>query len=196
MFAVLLLLSACATISMLHIISPRHSLIPEAAKEIIPPPKELGSSIKTGSPPVRLEITRLSVNAPVIAVGLTSDNAMDIDKEDISKTAWYRFGPKPGENGSAVIAGHYGWRDGQGSVFNNLHTLQPGDKILIYDEESLVYTFVVREVRRYNLNADTMEVFRSNDGKAHLNLITCDGSWNQSDQTYSDRLVVFSDIAT
>ena len=31
-----------------------------------------------------------------------------------------------------------------------------------------------------------------NDGN-HLNLITCDGEWNEDQKTFSKRLVVFSD---
>lgn len=145
-------------------------------------------------PPVRLVIEKLSLDVSIAAVGLAGDNTMDIDKEDTRNTAWYKLGPKPGEVGSAVIAGHYGWKGGHGSVFNDLHTLRPGDKISVDDEKGATFTFTVRETRRYKFDADTREVFQSNDGVAHLNLITCDGMWDQSRQTYSDRLVVFSDI--
>jgi hypothetical protein len=36
-------------------------------------------------------------------------------------------------------------------------------------------------------------VFASNDGGAHLNLITCAGEWNKGKKSYSERLVVFAD---
>lgn len=188
-----MLFTICLTISSLHVIFPRHSTVPKIIVTSIPPPKKGEAVPITYSPPVRLEVAKLSISALVAAVGLTQDNAMDIDK-DISKTAWYKLGPKPGEKGSAVIAGHYGWINGQGSVFNDLHTLQPGDKITVYDEKGLAINFIVREIRKYSLDADTTEVFRSIDNKAHLNLITCEGSWDRSRQTYSDRLVVFSDL--
>jgi LPXTG-site transpeptidase (sortase) family protein len=118
---------------------------------------------------------------------------MDID-EDIAKTAWYKLGPKPGEKGSAVIAGHYGRKDGQESVFSNLHSLQRGDTVSVYDDKGVGLDFIVKEIRKYNFDADATEVFRSSDGKAHLNLITCDGPWNNALRTYSDRLVVFTDL--
>ena len=108
--------------------------------------------------------------------------------------AWYKFGPKPGEKGSAVIAGHYGWKDGKGSIFNNIHTLDPGDEITIYDEKNHLISFIVSKTQKYALSDDTTKVFKSDDGRAHLNLITCDGQWDPSRHTYADRLVVFSDL--
>jgi len=158
-------------------------------------PKKIAAPETIYSPPVRLEIPKISVSAPVVPVGLTSDNAMDIG-QDITKTAWYKFGPKPGEKGSAVIAGHYGWLNEQGAIFNNLHTLQPGDGITVYDEKGQAVNFVVREIRKYDLNSDASDVFKDTDQKAHLNLITCGGLWDYFHQTYSDRLIVFTDLET
>lgn len=192
---VLSLLSACLTLSVLHVTYPRSIAAPNIVVPQVSPPKKVFNSETVYSVPVRLEITKLSVDAPVIAAGLAQDNAMDIG-DDPAKTAWYKLGPKPGEKGNAVIAGHYGWIDGRGSVFNGLHTLQPGDKITAYDEKGLAIKFTVREVRSYGLDADATEVFRSTDEKSHLNLITCGGRWDYPRQTYSDRLVVFSDLET
>ena len=43
-------------------------------------------------------------------VGLTPGGAMDVPKGP-SDVAWFDLGPRPGEVGSAVIAGHEGWKD-------------------------------------------------------------------------------------
>ena len=142
--------------------------------------------------PIRLRIPIIKIDAVINYVGLTSDGTMDIAK-DPDKVAWYEFGPRPGENGSAVIAGHYGWIGDKGSVFNDLHTLKKGDEVSVIDVKGNNIVFVVRESRKYDPNADATIVFKSNDGKAHLNLITCEGVWIESQKTYSDRLVVFTD---
>ena len=184
-----------AAISLLFVVSPKSSSDSQVTKMEIHPPRQAAvSSGATYSPPVGLAIAKLSIDTLVKPVGLAADNSMDIDKNDTVNTAWYNLGPKPGEAGSAVIAGHYGWKEGRGSVFNNLHTLQKGDVISVTNEQGAIIHFIVRETRRYSFDADTTEVFRSNDGIAHLNLITCDGAWDQSRQTYKDRLVVFSDM--
>lgn len=142
--------------------------------------------------PLRLSIPSIQVDAAVTPVGLTSDGAMDI-KKNPSEVAWYNLGPRPGSVGSAVIAGHYGWENGRGSVFNELHTLKAGDIISTQDDKAAIVSFKVREIQSFDPNADATSIFRSDDGRAHLNLITCEGIWSSPLQTYSQRLVVFSD---
>lgn len=149
------------------------------------------STINIGLP-IRLKIPIINIDAAIAYVGLNSDGAMDI-KKDPTQVAWYQLGPRPGENGSAVIAGHYGWADGKGSVFNNLHSLNKGDKLSIIDNKGVSVIFVVRESRKYDPDADASSVFESSDGKSHLNLVTCNGTWINSKNTYSERLVVFTD---
>jgi len=117
---------------------------------------------------------------------------MDVPKEQ-ANVAWFELGPRPGDEGSAVIAGHYGSQSRRESVFDNLHKLHKGDKIYIEDDKGNIISFVVRESRRYNPGADASEVFNLNDGKSYLNLVTCEGVWDEVSQTYSKRLVVFTE---
>lgn len=143
--------------------------------------------------PARLKIPRIGVDAALQYVGLTQTGAMDVPKGP-TDAAWFESGPRPGESGSAVIAGHYGhWKNGGGSVFDKLHTLEAGDTIFIEDEKGAITTFVVRESLLYDPKADTSDIFGSNDGKSHLNLITCEGIWDDVSRSYSERLVVFAD---
>ena len=142
--------------------------------------------------PAHLKIPSINVDAPVEYVGITSDGAMDAPKER-ANVAWFNLGSRPGEIGSAVIAGHYGWKNGKGSAFDNLYKLRKGDKIYVEDDKGVIISFVVRESRRYDPKADSSDVFGSNDGKPHLNLITCEGVWDKVSKTYSKRLVVFTD---
>jgi LPXTG-site transpeptidase (sortase) family protein len=92
-----------------------------------------------------------------------------------------------------VIAGHEGWKDGIAAAFDNLYKVQKGDKVYIQDEQGATTTFVVVGIRTYDQNGDASNVFGSSDGKAHLNLITCEGTWNAAQKSYSNRLVVFTD---
>ena len=139
--------------------------------------------------PMRLKIPKINVDAAVEFVALAPDGAMDVPK-DQKDVAWFELGPRPGENGSAVMAGHYG---AKASVFDNLYKLRKGDKLYVEDDKGAVVSFVVRENRRYDPNADASGVFGSSDGKAHLNLVTCEGIWNKISKSYPKRLVVFTD---
>ncbi|OGG59170.1 hypothetical protein A3C89_02070 [Candidatus Kaiserbacteria bacterium RIFCSPHIGHO2_02_FULL_50_50] len=118
---------------------------------------------------------------------------MDVP-EGPDEVAWFRFGPRPGEVGSAVIAGHFGWKNDIPAVFDYLHRLREGDKVVVIDEEGTTATFVVRAVHVYGKDESAFDVFYSSDGKAHLNLVTCTGDWNVAKKTRPERLVVFTDL--
>ena len=142
--------------------------------------------------PIRLKIPKINVDSSVEYVGLASDGTMDVPKER-ANVAWFELGPRPGENGSAVIAGHYGINNKKTSAFDNLHRLRKGDKLYVEDEKGEIIVFVVRESRRYDPKADALGIFSSNDGKSHLNLVTCEVVWDEATQQYPKRLVVFTD---
>lgn len=143
--------------------------------------------------PVRLKIPSINVDATVEYVGLTSSGAIDVPKNS-TDVAWFNLGPRPGENGSAVITGHYGWKRENKSAFDNLFKVHKGDKLYVEDGKGKIISFVVRESRRYDPNANASDVFESSDGKAHLNLITCEGDWDKDSKSYSKRLVIFADL--
>lgn len=142
--------------------------------------------------PVRLKIPKIDIEADIEYVGLTSEGAMDVPQQP-DNVAWFNLGPRPGEIGSAVIAGHSGWKDNRPAIFDNLFKLKIGDKIYITDDQGNTTTFIVRGSRKYDQKAEASTVFSSNDNQAHLNLVTCVGDWNTQDKTHSERLVIFAD---
>ena len=142
--------------------------------------------------PIRLKIPTIHVDAAIDSLGLTPEGLMDVPKGP-GTTGWYELGPRPGEAGSAVIDGHFSWKNNLPAVFDNLSELQKGDKIFVEDDAGASIVFVVRDIQRYDPEADASEVFFSTDGKPHLNLITCGGAWNKKSKSFSQRLVVFAD---
>jgi len=142
--------------------------------------------------PLRLKIPSLKIDAAVESVGLTPDQLMDVPKS-LDNVGWFQLGRRPGETGSAVIAGHFGLKENRALVFDNLHKVGVGDKIYIIDDQGITITFVVREIREFEATANTTEVFSSSDALAHLNLITCQGTWDKASKSYDKRLVVFAD---
>lgn len=150
----------------------------------ITPPKPLHGL------PARIIIPKLNIDTTVIHLGLTADGNMDTPTK-LTDTGWYKYGSHPGDEGSAVIAGHVGVSSKPG-IFINLRNLQKGDQISIVDDQNQTATFTVRELRTYKQDGQPPEVFRGKGG-AYLNLITCTGSWQKNQQTFSDRLVVFAD---
>lgn len=150
-------------------------------------------SVPSQGRPLRLKIPTLNVDAAIEDVGLTTAGAMDVPQRP-NDVAWFNLGARPGEPGSAVLAGHRDWYNGKKAVFYDLHKLRPGETMSIEDDLGQSATFVVREIRVYDAKADAPKVFAA-DAIAHLNLVTCIGAWNISKKSYSQRLVVFTDIA-
>ncbi len=143
--------------------------------------------------PKRLMIPSINVDAPIIYVGLTSTGAVDTPKGP-SEVAWYKLGPRPGAQGSAVITGHFGpWKDGSHSVFDNLQNLKIGAKVIIKDDTGTDLTFIVKSTKIYKPTESPTEVFNKTDGK-YLNLITCNGDWLANQKTYNQRLVIFTEL--
>lgn len=143
--------------------------------------------------PVRLKIPTINVDAAIQNVGLTANGTMEVPT-NTTDVGWFDLGPRPSQVGSAVIAGHFNGPDGGTGVFANISKLKLGDKIYIEDTQGISQVFVVQGSVAYTPGyAD--QVFGSRDGK-HLNLVTCDGVWDENKKTYTKRLVVFTDLET
>lgn len=140
--------------------------------------------------PLRLQIPTLQVDANIAYMGLTADGDMDVPP-DLINVGWYKFGTKPGEQGSAVIAGHLEGTEDLG-VFINLNKLRSGDLINVRNDRGELVSFTVRETRTYKQDERPDEIFNKTDG-SHLNLITCSGIWDNAKKRYSHRFVVFAD---
>lgn len=139
----------------------------------------------------RLEISRLHIDAAIRSVGLTPEGAMDVlpGPQDVG---FFSLGSRLGGEGTVVLEGHYGWKDGKPAVFDNLSVLKKGDTFSVTDAHGMKILFIVRKTASYDKDALVPEVFVSDTG-SHLNLIACVGTWNAQQKTYSDRQVVFAD---
>lgn len=154
--------------------------------------KKLVAEQESPGLPVRIKISEINVDAAIESIGLTSGGAVDIPK-DPANAAWYNLGPRPGDKGNAIITGHLNWYDGAVGVFADLNKMKIGDKIEVQDDKGAVRSFEVSEIKHYDYTANAVDVFNSTDGKSHLNLITCEGAWNEDTQSYAQRLVIFAD---
>ncbi len=138
-----------------------------------------------------IDTPAIKVNAPVEYVGLTAERAMEAPK-GWWNVGWYERGAKPGEQGNAVIAGHLDSDSGP-AVFWQLDKIRVGDEVRVVDVQGSTIRFRVREIQvYYNEDAPLTKIFGSSDG-AHLNLITCDGFFDQNAGIYDRRLVVYTD---
>ncbi|WP_019121343.1 class F sortase [Brevibacillus massiliensis] len=177
---------------------------PDTAQPALTPPMEITQPAPTppaqkpapkriGITPARLQIPSIKLNAPVEPVGVLKNGQMGVPK------AFDRVGilmpwTKPGENGSAVIAGHLDHYTGP-AVFYGLKKLKPQDKVIVSDKNGRKLNFVVKSVEFFPpAKAPRQRVFGESD-TPRLNLITCAGKFNKKTQQHSLRLVVFTQLA-
>ncbi|HAT68425.1 MAG TPA: hypothetical protein DCS20_02305 [Candidatus Yonathbacteria bacterium] len=151
---------------------------------------------KNGSP-VHLKIPKINVDAGFQYNGLTPDGTMEIPN-NVVDIGWFTGSVRPGEKGTSVITGHVAQIRGgvlmKPGVFINLKELSVGDTLTVLNDKGESFTFVVRETRNYDPSADATDVFMAKDNGAHLNIITCEGTWHPDQLSYSQRLVVFTDL--
>ena len=124
-------------------------------------------------------------------MGNTKTGAMDTPT-NVVDVGWYKYGALPGNVGTAVVAGHLDGLKAEPGVFSQLKLLQPGDIVSVHDNAGATVSFKVRTTKSYGQNEQPAEVFTSTEG-AHLNLITCTGSWDKTAHQFAQRLVVFTD---
>lgn len=153
-------------------------------------PEEKGE--ETGLPR-RLVIPSIKVSAAIQSVGLGQNEEMDVPN-NFQDVGWFNLGARPGERGSAVIAGHLNNDYGAAGVFWHLNKLKTGDDIYITDEKGKSLHFKVSGKKVYSADSSVEEIFGKSDN-IRLNLITCSGVWDEKTQNYNNRLVVSAELA-
>lgn len=157
----------------------------------ITPPASTATAVAAGDKPVRLLIPSLGVNANVQDVGIAASGNMAVPS-NFTDVAWYRYGPVPGEVGSAVMDGHVDNGLSLAGVFKHLSDIKVGDDIYVKNQNGQTLHFKVSDIELYPYKSvPTDQIFNPKD-TARLNLITCDGTWVQGQRTYDHRLVVYS----
>lgn len=144
--------------------------------------------------PVSLRIPRLGIDTSIQHVGVNAQGNMAVPT-NYTDTGWYKYGPLPGESGSAVIAGHVNNGLGLSGVFEHLADLEIGDDIYVTRADGKEVHFVVAGKRTYPYTDVPVDVLFNPQGSVRLNLITCEGVWVKEDKTYNQRLVVFTKLA-
>jgi len=142
------------------------------------------------SQPREILIPKIEVRAEIIPVGQDEEGRM-ASPETEEVVGWYDRGPKPGEKGNSVMAGHFDGVAGRG-VFYNLTDLERGDAVVVRYGDGIERTFTVLGKEKYEDEDFPVEGVFGDANGAFLNLVTCGGVWDEVRREYSDRVVVFT----
>ncbi|HYH26047.1 MAG TPA: sortase [Blastococcus sp.] len=145
-------------------------------------------------PPVRLDLPGLGVTAPVDQVGVAGDGQMALP-EDVDRVGWYRFGPAPGADGNAVLAGHVDDREqGPGALFP-LRDVEPGAELVVTDAAGEITRWRVVSRELVQKQVLPLDAIFAREGPARLVVITCGGPFLPEYSSYRDNVVVVAEPA-
>ena len=141
--------------------------------------------------PERLQIDVLGIDAPVGEYGVAPSGQMDVP-DNITEVGWYKYGPSPGEPGSAVLAAHVDLRGPGRGLFYDLEDLEIDEEVVVgySDGESRRFRVVARST--YLKSELPLDAIFSREGDPVLTLVTCGGGFSESQGSYDSNVVVYA----
>ena len=145
------------------------------------------------SPPDRVRIPSIRVDAPLTGLGLTPQGSLDVPPAARKNLAgWYEAGTTPGETGTAIVAGHVDNAEGP-AVFYRLGAMQKGGAIEMERRDGTVAVFSVDAVEVYETRDFPDEKVYGAARRPELRVITCGGGYSAA-TGYQGNVVVFAHL--
>ena len=171
-----------------------------AIAPVVPPPTPEPEPVEeVRSVPLAVRIPAIQVDATTVPVGLEVDGSMEIPS-DVATIGWYEpaqgLGVRPGQTGTAVLAGHVDSRTQGAGAFYALRDLAVGDRIEIVHEDGTTSVWWITQVTQYPKNEIPLEDVFVWSGPPRLALITCGGAFDWTARSYTDNLVVYAEPDT
>ncbi|MFJ4414349.1 class F sortase [Streptomyces sp. NPDC088925] len=143
--------------------------------------------------PVRVRIPSINLDERLTGLRVQQDGHLAVPT-DPARAGWWSDGPRPGENGAAVLVGHLDSEKGP-AAFYNVASLRPGARVTVTRADGSTVDFVVRALRQYEKNAVPDSQVYATSGPPALRLITCGGAYEGPGRGYQDNVVVFAALA-
>ncbi|GGV06034.1 class F sortase [Streptomyces litmocidini] len=141
------------------------------------------------SPPVRVRVPAVRIDAPVTAVGLDADGWIEAPPpEDDRLAGWFTGAVTPGERGTAVVVGHVDTPNGR-AVFYDLGALGKGHRVEVVRRDGRTAVFAVYGVEVVPKEGFPAERVYGDAGVPELRLITCGGAFTE-EGGYAGNVVV------
>ncbi|MGW5849610.1 class F sortase [Streptomyces sp. NPDC055254] len=139
----------------------------------------------------RVRIPSISVDAPVMTVGLDAEGWIDAPPaQERNLAGWYLNGISPGQRGSSVIVGHVDNEQGP-AVFFGLGSVKPGGHIEVERYDGRTAVFEVYGVEVFSKDAFPGARVYGDTGHPELRVITCGGAYSKAGG-YNGNVVVFA----
>jgi sortase (surface protein transpeptidase) len=140
--------------------------------------------------PVFLAIPVIGVRTRLIRLGLTAQGTLQVPAST-AVAGWYTGSPRPGQTGSAIIAGHIDSYAGPG-VFFRLRLLRPGNRIYVRQAGGTLAVFRVYATGSYPKDHFPTQRVYGPAPDPELRLITCGGTFDPTTGSYLRNVVVYA----
>ena len=149
-----------------------------------------GTAFLARSRPVHLSIPSLGLSVSLSVLGINPGGLVQVPT-NFNMPGWYKFGPAPGQRGSAVILGHVDTYRGP-AVFFYLRNLRPGNQVIVQLADHKVVHFAVLGLRMYTNAQFPERVVYGPRSYSALQLVTCGGVFDHATGHYLSNLVVYT----
>jgi hypothetical protein len=177
-----------------EVVAPEPAPAPTVVEPQAPPVEE--PEVVARPLPLQVRIGAISVDAPIVPVGLEPDGAMEIP-ERVAEIGWYDpegLGVAPGATGTAVLAGHVDSRtQGRGALYD-LRSLRVGEIIEVDLDDGTTQRWLITEVIQYDKTDLPLQEIFTWAGPSRLAVITCGGEFDRTARSYTDNLVVYAEL--
>jgi hypothetical protein len=163
--------------------APEHGRAPAS----VPPFRSIRSYQEVALP-VRLRVPTQGIDTELERLGLAPDGSIAAPSR-WQVAGWYAGGPRPGQQGPAVIVGHVDSSSGP-AVFFRLAEVRPGDAVYVDRQDGSSARFRVigrQEVPKDRFPADRVY---SPTLQASLLLMTCGGIFDVATGHYRDNVII------
>ena len=140
--------------------------------------------------PISVRIPSLGVDSPLERLGRSRAGTVEVPTH-WGRAGWYRDGPRPGEDGAAVILGHVDSPTGP-AVFASLAGLRTGARIVVVRADGSAVRFRVTQVELHRRSRFPVEAVYWPTLRPELRLLTCGGSYDRARGGYLSNVIVFA----
>jgi len=186
-------------------VTPRSALnereeLPVAPVAPVAPLEREGLPVAPVAPaavPVTVTIASLDVHAPVDPVGLLVGGGLAVP-DDAGRVGWFApegFELAPGDEGTAVLAGHRDSRRTGPGALHALVDIEPGARIAVHHADGRVSHWQVERSVLTSRDALPVDELFTRSGPPRLALVTCGGAFDPVLRRYSHNVLVYASLA-
>ncbi len=140
--------------------------------------------------PLRVRIPSIGVSSGLETLRNAPDRTIEVPGNPDS-AGWYADGPRPGQQGPAVVLGHVDSRRGP-AVFARLSTMKKGDPVLVDRADGTTARFSVDRIEQHPKQQFPTDSVYYPTLQRELRLVTCGGRIDPTTGHYEDNVIVYA----